>query len=264
MIALSPSSPGWLRKNVAPLWHRIVDRILEGGIGALVVALLLLAVPTAYTLFAPEIVAPVAKPKSLSIRLVVGAIWLLAAGIAFFRQREIDRRVSRLVGGRSNERVAAVQVAVDEILGSLVHSGSQGTPEDFVWTVFIFDTVRGALVPLYPAVPVAEEETSSFKPGEGATGQAFADGGVVVAIGDTVSNDAYGLSPDKQSRYSSYRSVASAPLIWEGTSLGSLSTIATTENPYFQSPAGRAIILKLADTVAAVLAVMMGFGTAER
>jgi hypothetical protein len=240
--------------------HSLWSWVVDGGLAPLIVGLALLAVPTVYTLFAPEVVAPVVGASSFKLRVLVGAIWAAFAVIAIIRQGSLDRRMQRVLGGRLDERAEVVRVAVDEILGALVDSGTQGTPMGFSWRVFVFDDVRALLLPLYPAGSDTEVAELSFKSGDGAAGRAFRDGGIVVVLGDAVSNTDYGLTTEQQTRFARYKSVAAAQMSWEGHPMGSLCAISESEDGYFSTAPGRAVLFRLADTVAAVLAVMLGIG----
>ncbi len=235
------------------------QRVPAVGLGVLLVA-----IPTVYTLFSPELLSQTAAGergiKSLGVRAAVGIVWGVLVAYAVYHQVRRDRMVDTAIEESSLSRETSRRLAADEVLRTMLVPGTSGSPPDFEWSVYAVDKSTGHLMPIFPLIAPGQLALRTFRTGQGATGLAFARRGVVVVRGDAVSNADFGLSPAQQAGFACYRSVAAAPLVSDGRAFGVLSAISRTDESYFDSAAGRAVLQRLAETVAQVLTSMAGIG----
>jgi hypothetical protein len=138
----------------------------------------------------------------------------------------------------------------NQVLDSMIRR--PGPPlDDCVAQVWLFDAdegvLRGILEPDRPGEPV-------FRPGQGAVGMAWETGSYVIAEGDSVRDDTFGLTDEMQRRYADMAVALAVPVTNEaGETIAALS--AGTRNPQSElaHEAGLDHLLYLSELVARVL-----------
>ncbi len=213
-----------------------------------VFALVLAAAPTAFSIF-PEM-----GGMPLAGRIGIAAVWLVLAVLAAISTQRHERQLESILESQRLNRERLRASALDYALGNLLRPGTEGTPPGFQWTVYLFDESTELLMPVFPEGVADPLDHRLFAVGNGATGLAYQRKSLIVVLGDAVSDDSHGLTPEQQARFKEYRSVAGTP-IWDPSEnpIGVLTAIARNEDAYFETGPGRAVINQLAEVVGTLL-----------
>ncbi|HVW80208.1 MAG TPA: hypothetical protein VHB69_04630 [Mycobacteriales bacterium] len=241
---LRPTS--WLLRRLDPLTLNLWT-ILGAG-------LVIVLVPTVYTVFAPEI-----GSRALAVRIVVVIIWLCAALLAVLSGLRQSSLVEQLVGPRSRERTEMQEEATELILGALLTP--PGALGRYQWRLFLPDPddPRRLIVP--PHAPVTSNTT--WPVGVGVTGVAYATGISQYAVDHEIAT-LYPVPPDelddvRRARHEHLRVVAAMPIKSAlGTTLGVLTASSEKRSLYITTVDGEREHARLADAVARVLIDIMG------
>lgn len=174
----------------------------------------------------------------------------LAREVEQVRERRLDPESIDLVGDdawdgaryRLGER--AVECLLPNLGGNLFACEAR---------IFLFDAVEQQLMPVFrPEHAVGEP--LGWAPGEGVTGVAFEENRYVYATGEHTHDETYGLSPEKQRRYSDLTAVAAVPLTdREGNVLGTLSLSTRAPGTNLTTDAGYAEHVALAQQISVAL-----------
>lgn len=127
---------------------------------------------------------------------------------------------------------------VGELAGSRVH-------------VYLFDEATQLLV---PNLETQDQRTESWEPGVGVTGMAYSRREFVLAVGDELTADRFGLNADQLERYSTLTAVASTPIILRsGNVVGVISTSTSDQDSGIATDGGRDELLAVAAAIALIL-----------
>lgn len=153
-------------------------------------------------------------------------------------QREISTGLAEsaeVVTVEVDQVVAATRlVLASETLGRLL-APEEGPLAGAWFHLYLFDEQREVLLPAFEGRP---SPSQGWKPGVGAVGEAWASGEYVLARGQEVSDDTYGLTADQQRRARNLAVVAAMPVtnasdeviaVVSGSSTDPESPLATVE-----------------------------------
>lgn len=215
---------------------------------ALGAGVVLLAVPTFFT------VVPGWTQWNGALRGFILVVWLLVA-MATVRSAVVrDEAIDALTADQAELARRLRVLGTREILAALLRPGSRDIPDHYSFTLYLYDGEDDRLAAYYPAHRTPGPDPRDFKPGKGATGTAWDYEEVVVVTGTAVANDEYGLTPEQQTIFSPYHSVASA-VVWETPSqkIGVLTAIGPEDDGFFDAAGGRDSLQILADVVGVAL-----------
>jgi hypothetical protein len=230
-----------------PPWRRPLTVGLAVGLAA---------VPTAYALFAPELLENEFGLAWLRVPVGVGwigvAIW--ATVLATRRETKQEEQLDQLTRDRSEDLDDRIIRRFFPVLDDVLREPA-GIPAYYDFTLYFYDIDADKLVPIWPERP-QEDAVKSFEPGKGATGTAWREGKLVLVTGDAVSDATYGLTPDQQQMFGDYKAVAAAPVFWrENWTVGVLTAISTVDDGHFESPEAQESLRDLAAVIGPLLAV---------
>lgn len=218
--------------------------------GAVAVGLVLLAVPTVFT------VIPGFTVWNGFFRLGLLLLWGVAALATVAAASQRDEAIQKLSDDRRALLRNIRRSAYVEVIVALLRPGTKGIPQHYEFTVYLFDDQQGLLIPTWPQVDFrGEEDPRIFPPGKGATGTAWRLERLIHVTGSEVTNAKYELTP-AQRKYFKGCKVAAAVPIWEDatTPFGVLTVLGTQDDEYFSGGgAGQTILRDLADVVGVVL-----------
>ncbi len=227
----------------------VAERLLRHR-GALLVGLAVwvLAVPTVFAEF------PEAATWSLWVRIPIAVAWALSAVAAAAIATNQDEKLGRLIADSRQRVKVHHDRIVAAILESLLCDGAAGAPRSFVWTVFVFDEEADRLIPVFPEKIADKSDPKVFTVGTGVVGCAFAENGVVTAMGDAVSSGEFNLTSEQQEYFRRFKAVAGVALVDRaGRPFGGVTAICEDPDPYFEATAASEQLRDLAEVVAAVL-----------
>jgi GAF domain-containing protein len=225
----------------------------------LIAAVVLLAIPAAFTILAPEL-----------LRWPFGARALVVAGFGVgtfltarqaLRRDESLERLADLFGLDPPDVETTMQagssadyqsLVAAEVVEHLLEERWPGLRRDFDITLYLYDPDADLLIPEFPR-DVEEPESKVFRPGDGATGTAWSEQQFTVVEGDDVSNATYGLTPRQQRLFRRYRSVAAHPVLVNGVPIGVVMAISRRNDGYWSNPRTRQALRLLATAVGVVL-----------
>jgi len=212
---------------------------------------LLLAVPTAYTVFASEIAG-----SALWVRLVAITLWLVAAiailTVTRLREERSSSQLDQLASDQRRRVTRSAEPLIEAILGSSLRSN---VPVGYELTVYRYDARQGALVPLWPSRSLAERDLATFHSGEGATGYSWERDTLILAVDDAVSDGTFGLSPEQREYFSAGRAVAATPIYGPSDKrLGVLTAYSIENDGAFESEATQEALRDLAAALGLLLA----------
>jgi hypothetical protein len=217
------------------------------------VAVSLVAVPTFFTLY------PEAGRWPLWVRVCVGAGWVATAAVGSLAVARRDKELDSAVTTLSRERRQLRQAASGDLLRALLGRGEgrMGVPDHYTFTVFVYRRDARELVAVWPHSDRGRHDIFVFRPGQGATGDAFQSGEFVLVTGAEVSDASRRLTPAQQAFYADYQTVVATP-IWEDGDqpVGALSGLSEQLDDYFKQPHARIVLRQLADDIAVLLASM--------
>lgn len=210
------------------------------------------------------VMAPEAARWSTGSRVAVLALWgpVVAVAAWFARRREErgDEVVALLWDASGDESIEdwshhwaeAEQLVGQVLVEHLLDKRWPGIPQHYALTVYIYDGERDVLSPAYPAevrgVPIAE-----FRPGNGATGTAWAERDLIVVQGEAVSDSTYGLTLGQQRYFRRFQVVAGVPVALDGELIGVLTAISKIDDGFFNDPVGRQKFRQLSYAVGIVI-----------
>lgn len=217
---------------------------------ALAVGIVLLAVPTFFTVF------PSWTDWSSWGRGALLAVWSMTAMITIASASKRDEAIQQLSEDRKAQLRRLRLIATAELLGALLRPGTKNIPEHYEFTVYLYDDQQKMLRPIWPAIDFrGAPDPRVFASGNGATGSAWRDRQMVVVTGSEVANAKYGLTGEQQTYFAGYQTAVATP-IWEDatTPFGVLTVLGTADDGYFsdQSP-GRDSLHVLSDTIGVLL-----------
>lgn len=227
---------------------RLQSRDVVAAFGAL-------AIPTVATVFASDIADWPGWAKWLTI-----TVWTICAGLlvadTLRRDQKIDQATTAVVQKRERRRNEAIDMALRRIF-----VGELELPRKWDWTVYLYDSEQGLLVPAWPTPDPADSElfeVKAFAPGQGATGQAFENRQVIVRLGDEVHDDTHGLTEAQQTYFADRNAVVAAPIYADDdhTVIGALAAIADDADDYFDRPKNRQQLEATATVVGTLLEML--------
>jgi hypothetical protein len=212
---------------------------------------MLLAVPTAYTVFASEIGA-----SALWVRLGVIALWLGAAvaivTVTRLREELSASQLDQLATDQRRRVTRSAEALIEAILGSSLRSE---VPSAYELTVYRYDSAHDALVPIWPSLDPAELDLATFRSGAGATGYSWDRDTLIVAVDDAVSDASFGLTPEQQEYFNAGRAVAATPIYGPNDErLGILTAYSVENDGAFENERTREALRDLAAALGLLLA----------
>ena len=231
---------GWLRKNYSR------GRVIGVGVA-------LLAVPTVFTVF------PGLTDWNPWVRAAVVLAWGVAAVATVIGATMRDEAVQALSDDRRAQLKNLRRIAYAEIIEALLRSGTKGIPDQYEFTVYVFDEQEGALVPIWPLIEFRDDpDPRVFAPGKGATGTAWRDERMILVTGTEVCNAKYDLTDDQRRYFKDYRVAAAVPIMEDATTpFGVLTVLGKKDDGFFSDNGpGRSNLFVLADVIGVVLKVI--------
>lgn len=220
--------------------------------------LVVLGIPAGATIWAAELASQPdwwldGVPWWLA-KLSLSVAWAVAGGVivrdGLLQGARIDRLTEESRLKRNTLRTQALQDAYEGMLTADIRF-----PRKWEFTIYVYDEEEGLLVPSWPA-PANDElgVLKSFKPGFGATGQAWESEALIVRIGPEVHDETYGLTPEQQAHFATRGTVVATP-IWSDVDqkLGVLSAICDGEDEHFEKSANRSHLQLTASSVGALI-----------
>lgn len=152
---------------------------------------------------------------------------------------------------RAGEAVVATRVLLASQTMERLLDPRQGPLAGAVFHLYLFDEEADLLLPAFEGEPTPHR---GWRIGTGAVGEAYAQGEYVVARGEEVSDDTFGLTPDQQARYAALAVVAAMPVTnARGDVIAVLAGSSTDPDSLLTSPEGFDAHLLAAQEVARVL-----------
>lgn len=228
---------------------------------AAVCALVLLAVPTAATLF-PGVVERTDRGR----RILIMVLWLLVAAVAALASQ--SRRPGGVAGGTWTEDPSQRAVAdsqrriLADVLRAVLDPRTSGIPTSYAVTLSMADS-RHRLVPWFPVGVQDPADPRVLDQGQGVTGSAYADRRMTCAVGEGVIHETLGLTPAQRQLFAPYRIVVAVPVQRvDGAVVGALTVMAADNDGTFVSTdgqgevmaAGQALLEELAGKIGVALA----------
>jgi hypothetical protein len=237
---------------------RPVTGVLANQAAGAVAAGYLIGLPTFYTLFPPAAPEPNVVDQSATLRWGLLGVWAVIAVVTTVVAAAHSQAVERIVKRRERApgRETIVQlgaIAVDLAIEAILRI-DRSAPPDFEWTLFVYSGENDRLVPIYPAMR-NQSDRRVFRRGQGAIGLAFETGDLIVATGDSVSDDSYGLTKAQRDEFREFRTVAAYPVKVGGFAIGALGAISRKEDEFFDSDEGTELIVKVAEVCGELLLV---------
>lgn len=240
-----------------------LSRTAKRSLG-IVLALVLVAVPTCFTVFPGA-----ADVLTRAQRYGIIGLWLLVAVIAAWSSITRDEKLDRLRDRAISDRYRRRRAAGAQLIRTLCEPGSSPLPSHYEMTVYVPNLNGRVLEPVYPAWKQPKvEDPRIFKTGCGATGKAWegydssasdirAGSATFVVTGDAVSNDVHELTAQQQTYFAGYRTVAATPILdADDDKIGVLTVISRREDGFFdEGQPGQPALRELAD----VLGVVFGY-----
>jgi hypothetical protein len=216
---------------------------------ALVGAVYLIFVPTFFT------VIPGWTKWSGLWRGLLLILWLLVAGWVLTGEIRRSERIDSLTEDRRQFLRQLRVMGTSEVLHALLSPGSRGIPDQYEFTLYVYDSDKNLLAPLFPQMDFrSAPDPRCFEPGNGATGSAWTSRRIVVVTGSEVASGHYGLTKEQQEFFAGYNAVAAAVVWKEGTEpIGVVTAIAKTDDAYFDGLQGLDSLRVLADVLGVVL-----------
>lgn len=238
------------RRSTVTRWQRARQWITEHRlIVTAALAVVLVAVPTTYTVFGAEL-----GDDPVAVRFVVIGFWLLIAAAAAFvasrREERQERQLDWLTKQREEDQGYRIWRDLDPVFRSLLFAPA-GIPRSYGFTVYIYDEQTNRLTPYWPTSE--DDDVKSFAPGAGATGTAWEQEKTTVVTEDAVSDATYGLTSAQQEFFADYRAVVAEPVLWQGDIIGVLTGISHADDGFFETELGLEAIRDLAAVVGAIL-----------
>jgi hypothetical protein len=203
-----------------------------------VFALVLVAVPTAYTIF-PEWGADARTGWRVSIL----AGWIVLAGMGALLTTATDRRLHAMVAEERLEQVrAARRSQISDQFRVILVPGVADIPPQYQFTVYVPTPNNAFLIPVFPPA-LDYTDPAIFPVGAGATGKAWqSPDGSFVVVGDAVSGPEHGLSKAQSTRYGSYQAAAATVIYAEDRRpVGVLTAIGRVDDHFFTDAEGRGV-----------------------
>jgi hypothetical protein len=222
-------------------------------------AVMLVAVPTAYSLFSPEVLDNSGDAfGGVWVRVLVALGWIAvaiwAAMVATRRQSKQDAQLEELTRDRSEDLDDRILRRFFPVLEDILRDPA-GFPPTYEFTLYVYDENIGKVVPIWPERP-QEADVKSFEPGKGATGTAWEEVSLVVVTGDAASDATHGLTPAQQQFFARYRTVVAAPVWWEKEWLvGVLTAVSEEDDGHFNGADAQESMRDLAAVIGPLLAV---------
>jgi hypothetical protein len=222
----------------------------------LTAGVVIIAVPTVYTLFAPEI-----GSSALWVRALVAVLWLIAALVAVLAGLRQSSMIDDLLGPSLGERTEMREEAAALILARLLDpAGPLGRYE---WRLFMPDPEDQDTLAVPAFAPM--QSATTWPVGVGVTGVAYSTGESQYALGDEIS-ELYPITEnvvdgERRTRHARLKVVAAMPVRSAlGTTLGVLTASSERRSAYVTQREGQREHARLADAVARVLIDLVGFG----
>jgi hypothetical protein len=217
-------------------------------------AVIVTAIPVAYSLYVPEL-----DYRALPVRLLVGALWLLAVVIGTTGGIPQSSYIDDLFRSRRRERSEMREESAMRILRLLLKP--PGELGEYQWRLFVPDPYKPDTlsVPIY----APDHSTTIWPFGVGVTGTAYATGEPVCAVGEEIEQlypvpDSL-IDADRAARHAELKVVASMPLTSaRGRTIGVLTASTNDELDHITTPQGAEEHSRIADAVTRVLIDMLG------
>jgi hypothetical protein len=179
--------------------------------------------------------------------------WVIVAALVVWGSVVQGEQVERILGNVRRRRNEGRELAARRLLGSLLKCGT-GLPDHYLFRVFVYDEDTDRLTISYDPVGL-RASTTAWKPGQGATGAAWERKKYVLAEGEKVADETFGLTPAQQRRYKDLKVVAAMPVYDErGKVIAILTGSSKVDDGALVSPDGFTKHTELAAIVGRVLA----------
>lgn len=242
----------WLGRLIKVVTGVAYDWLRGRRLLAVVLALVLVAVPTAFGIF-PELISDV----TLGDRAWIMGAWVTIAGftaVAAMTERSEGQSMA----------LEHLRLLTRSYLKLALDPKNSGIPVLYEVTVY-FDDDQGHLLPWFPRSIRGLNDPRVFAYGKGATGKAFSANDPIAVVGDAVSSDEYGLTPSQQEFFARYRVVVAVPIteLGSGRVLGALTVINTHNDEMFVTDEGIdqpgvSILQRLADEIGDAVSTKRG------
>jgi hypothetical protein len=196
----------------------------------ILVGVLLVAVPTAFTMF------PRFAGWPLWVRIALGALWLCVATVVVIFTGVSDEETLRAVRlGNEVAQASEERAKLRDQFQVLLVAGAGGLPPSYQITVYGPSPDARFLVPIYPPA-LSEADPAIFESGRGAVGQAWeSPDETVVVRGEAVAEFAADLTPDQQRRFGAFQLMAATAILDEtDVPIGVLSAISLEDDDSFE------------------------------
>lgn len=186
--------------------------------------------------------------------------WGLAAVFVVRSSVVQGEQVEDLLGTTRKRRDDSRDLAAKRLLGALLRWGT-GLPDHYLFRVFVYDEDTDRLVISYEPEGRAASSTT-WEPGQGATGAAWQRRLYVRAEGESVADATFGLTPEQQERYRHLKVIAAMPVLDErGNVIAILTGSSDVDGSDLASPDGEKKHEELAIIVGRVLIDLVGTET---
>jgi len=220
---------------------------------AVVLALILLAVPTFATLF-PGWITRTDRAQ----RVLAMAVWVAIAVATAVAAQGRTLPDGSDVDGAHRAVVSSQQRALGQTLSTLLDPQVSGIPASYSVTVSTSDG-HGRLFPWYPVRIKDPSDPRVFEYGQGATGIAFVDRKMTCAVGDGVGHETFGLTEAQRQLFGNHRIVAAVPVSRvDGSVVGALCLMALENDGTFVTTDGRGEAVRSGQDLLEELAARVG------
>lgn len=224
--------------------------------GQVLLGIVLVAVPTTFTVLGFELTAIPKWVKGLAL-----GGWVVVAAILVWHGVRRDRSIAEVTAAVALQRDQIRNAAEGMIFDVLLMSGKL-FPESYSFIAYLYDEAQDLLVPIWPRdMSPGRAALVSFKPGKGATGLAWEREDVVAITGEAVYNDDHNLTPEQQAHWKGHEVVVSAPIFTDTqVKIGALTGISKPDDRYFEELQGQALLRQTASTLGVVLRAVRADG----
>lgn len=197
--------------------------------GAVVFGVLLVAVPSIFSLF-PGLAQIPRRDRGWIL-----AVWLGVALLAVATAALTDDELHQIVEAEREEAAAAEhRTVIRDRFTSILSAGVGGIPGSYMVSIHAPSADGQFLVPIHPRA-LGLTDPAFFATGSGAVGSVWTGGNdAIVVKGEALSSDQHGLTPLQQRSYAEFQVVAAVLIRGsDDTPLGVLSVISKTDDGFF-------------------------------
>lgn len=221
-------------------------------------AVVVVAVPTVYTVFAAEI-----GEGRQRTRILIAVLWGVAAVCLAYRaarrEHQQDDALSELVCSRAVEQRERLRRSIDHALDALLRHDQTGFPPSYdVWVhAAVLRHGDVLLEPWWPDTASSSDEMT-FRVDCGITGKAWGVEEPIVAIGADAVGRRSGLTLQQQNLFRDGRTIAAVCIFSDGYPVGVLTAYSQAEDGYFEQEGN---LERLRDLSAVVGGLIAGLET---